>query len=32
VPLVGCLVRLLELLGLHTTLAFRTFDNGQIQD
>jgi hypothetical protein len=30
VSLLGCLVRLLRLLRLHTTLILRTFDNGQI--
>jgi hypothetical protein len=32
VSLLGCLVRLLRLHVLHTTLAFRTFYNGHIQD
>jgi hypothetical protein len=32
VSLLGYLMRLSRLFGLHTTLALRTFDNGQIRD
>jgi hypothetical protein len=32
VSLLGCLVRLSRLLGLHMTLALRTFNNRQIWD
>jgi hypothetical protein len=32
VSVLGYLVRLLRLFGLHTTLVLRTFDNGQIRD
>jgi hypothetical protein len=32
VSVLGCLMRLLGLFGLHTTLALRIFDNGQIRD